>query len=337
MADGLITKFITPQKFPLVVEPANKGVTFQDFIGLLDEYHDFLKANMLKYGAILFRGFPVEGAKDFASVIKSMKTGSSLDYVGGDSPRNKITDGVYTSTEAPPNFKLSLHNELSYVKHYPTHIYFYCEIPPVADGETIIADARKVYQSVRESTKQRFIEKQLRYVSCYHNEGNFLSRLVKSHKSWTNVFETECIKEVERKCHENEIAFKWNKDNWLQISQIRPAILEHPQTKETVWFNQAHQYDFNPKMLGWWRYLAVKAVYCRPHTRLHEIYYGDNSKIARDDLYHVLDVLDDHTVAFPWQKGDVLALDNVLAMHGRNTFKGKRRILTSMTGKAGGK
>lgn len=255
-----------------------------------------------------------------------------MNYVGGDSPRKKIIDGVYTSTEAPPSFKIPLHNELSYVNSYPSHIYFYCETPPVEKGETIISDARKIYQAIDEEVKKRFSEKGLRYVSCYPHKSKLMNFVNKSHKSWIHVFETEDKKEVEEKCHQHQIDFTWHKNDWLQISQKRPAVISHPETQEPLWFNQAHHFDFNPKFLGWHRYLGTKILYCRKHTLLHEIFFADGTKIPREDLYHILDILDENTVYFPWQKGDVLILDNLLAMHGRETFTGKRRILTAMTG-----
>ena len=328
-------KFITKEEFPLVIEPKNKNVTLQDFFELLQENNEYFKSSLLKNGALLFRNFPVQNEHDFSRAIKTLNLGSFINYIGGDSPRTKITEGVYTSTEAPPSFKILLHNELSYVKKYPKHIYFYCQIAPEKDGETILGDARKIYSAVDSGVRKRFSEKQIKYVSAYYQKSpvlDLLNKMQRSHKTWTDVFETDCKEEVEKKCHENEFTFKWNQNNWIQFNQTRPATIQHPITQENVWFNQAHLYDFSPKLLGWWRYAGAKLLYCRKHMRLHEVFFGDDSEIPRDDLYHVMDVMEENTVAFPWQKGDMLVLDNVLAMHGRATFKGKRRVLAAMTG-----
>lgn len=329
------TKFITKEKFPLVIEPAQESPRPEEFLTLIDENNEYFRNQLLKYGAILFRNFPVHNEHDFSKVIKRLNLGKFLDYIGGDSPRNKITEGIYTSTEAPPSIKIPLHNELSFVNNHPKHIYFYCQIAPQKDGETIIGDARKIYAAVDEKIRQRFNEKRLKYVSCYYQTSfliDLINKIQKSHKTWLDVFETDCKMEVERKCRENDFTFKWNQNNWIQLSQVRPATMQHPITQEQCWFNQAHLFDFNPKLIGWWRYLGAKLLYCREHMRLHEIFFADNSKVPRQDLYHIMDVLDENTVAFPWQKGDVLILDNILAMHGRAPFTGKRRVLAAMTG-----
>jgi alpha-ketoglutarate-dependent taurine dioxygenase len=330
--DNVLTKFITPEKLPLVIEPADKKISFNEFLNLLHTNQCNFKEQLLAHGGILFRNFPIHNADDFRAAIKNLALGNFLNYIGGDSPRNKIIEGVYTSTEAPPSIKIPLHNELSYVKNYPSHICFFCEIAPTANGETIIADSRKIFHAIDKNVRDRFMNKGLRYVSCYPYKSALMNFINKSHKSWINVFETEDKSEVERKCKENEIMFKWNRDDWIQISQIRPAVIAHPQTQQQVWFNQAHHYDFNPKFLGWKNYIGAKILYFRKHTLLHEIFFADNSKIARDDLYHILDVLDAQSIYFPWQKGDLLVLDNVLAMHGRAPFSSKRRVLTAMTG-----
>lgn len=326
------TKFITKEELPLVIEPKNRNIEFAEFLNLLQEHNDFLKEKLLKHGGLLFRNFPIRQVPDFTSVIKHLNTGKFIDYIGGDSPRIKVTEGVYTSTEAPPSIKIPLHNELSFVKYHPSHIYFYCDTPPAEKGETILADARRVYDSIDKDVKKRFVEKQLKYVSCYHHKSKAMNFINRFHKSWVDVFETHDKQEVEEKCKACEFSYKWQQQDWLQISQVRPAAIPHVKTQEMIWFNQAHLFDFNPKLLGWGKYLGTKVLYAQKHKRLHEVFFADGTKIPRRDLYHILDKLDENTIYFPWQKGDVLVLDNVLAMHGRATFKGKRRILTAMTG-----
>lgn len=316
------------EQFPAVISPKKPTMKKEELLLLLKQENKFFKQLMLKTGALLFRGFPLSDVDDFADVIEGLGTGDCIDYIGGDSPRKKIKRNVYTSTEAPPSIKIPLHNELSFVKNYPSHIYFFCEIPTDAHGETIIGDCRKIYQAMDPQVMSRFVEKGIKYVSRYYYKSKLNSR---AHKTWINVFETEDKEEVERKCHENEFEFKWNKNDWIEVSQKRPAVMNHPKTNEKVWFNQVHLYDLNPKFLGWFYYLATKIVYFQKHTKLHDVYFGDGTPIPRADIYHVMDVLDANTVYFPWKKGDVLALDNVLAMHGRSTFAGKRRILAAMT------
>lgn len=328
---ALKSTFITKEQLPLVIEPEDSNITPLEFSKLLKEERAFLKEKLLQHGGLLFRNFPIKDHVDFANFIQQLNFGDFINYIGGDSPRKKICEGVYTSTEAPPYIKISLHNELSYLKTYPAHIYFYCETPPETGGETIIADARKVFQSIDNEVKNRFIEKQLRYVSCYYYKSDFMQFINRYHKSWIDVFETEDKSEVERKCIENDVKFEWNHNDWIKISQTRPATLKHPITDESVWFNQAHLYDLNPKLLGLWPYLGMKLLYLRKNTKLHEVFFADNTIIPQEDLYHILNVLDQNTTSFPWQKGDVMVLDNILSMHGRSTFTGKRRVLAAMT------
>lgn len=321
------------EPLPLVLRPRRR-TSRDDLLELVAAHRAELRRRLLDHGGILLRGFPVDSADDFSRVIDAFATGSAVGYIGGDSPRHKVTGPIYTSTEAPPAVKIPLHNELSFVRHHPKHIFFYCDIPPAQHGETILGDSRRIYAALDPDVRRRFIDKQLKYVSCYYGKSllmDLVNALQPSHKSWRDVFETRDRARVEQLCREHDFEFAWHDDNWIRISQTRPAATVHPETGEDVWFSQAHLYDFNPRLLGWWRWAGAKLMYARRHTRMHEIFHADGSRVRRRDLYHILDTLDACTVAFPWQRGDVLLLDNVLSMHGRATFSGKRRILAALT------
>src|SRR5437773_3057901 len=92
------------EALPLVVRP--KGCdSAGDLRSLLAEHGPVLKQKLLEHGGILFRDFGLGSAFDFQGVVDALSLGPSLDYIGGDSPRKKITASVYTSTEAPKSFK----------------------------------------------------------------------------------------------------------------------------------------------------------------------------------------------------------------------------------------
>lgn len=329
------TKLITKEKLPLVIEPVDSNLELSAYLDIISSEREFFNEALLDHGGLLFRNFPIRSPVDFASFIKKFSSEGFLSYIGGDSPRKKIYEEVYTSTEAPPSLKIPLHNELSYNKNYPSHIYFYCSTPAQEKGETTLADARQVYQSIKKEVRERFAKKGLLYVSAYYYKSkfmDFINHLQKGHRSWVEVFETSDKKQVEKICKENEIDFHWSKNEWLQMRQIRPAVISHPKTEEMVWFNQAHLFDLNRRLLGTWRYWGAKLLYLQKEKSLHQVFFANGEKIPEEDLYHIMDVLDAKTLFFPWQKGDVLVLDNLLAMHGRATFKGPRKVLTAMTG-----
>ncbi len=328
------TRFITNHEMPIVLEPS-KNLKREEFEELVKEENPFIRDCLKKYGCVLFRNCPIDGLEEFNSTVDHLGLGEKVNYVGGDSPRTKVKGRVYTSTEAPPAIPIPLHNEMSFLKeNYPKHICFYCDIPPKTGGETFIGDARKIYNDVDSGVRERFEKKGLKYISRYYYKSmvmDMMNRVQKGHKTWIDVFETDSKTEVEKRCRQKNFDFKWHSNDWLEISQVGPTWIAHPETKEKVWFNQIHLYDYNPRFIGFWRYMGVKMFYCRKNTLVHEATYADGSKISRNDMYHVMDVLDKHSVFFPWQRGDMMVCDNILAQHGRAPFTGPRRILTALT------
>jgi alpha-ketoglutarate-dependent taurine dioxygenase len=59
-------------------------------------------------------------------------------------------------------------------------------------------------------------------------------------------------------------------------------------------------------------------------------FYGDGSPIEPEVLDELREAYRQQTVAFPWEAGDVLLLDNMLVAHGRAPYIGARKVLVGM-------
>lgn len=60
--------------------------------------------------------------------------------------------------------------------------------------------------------------------------------------------------------------------------------------------------------------------------------YGDGTPITIEELDAVRRAYHESEVVYPWQRGDLLVVDNVLVAHGRKPFHGPRRVLAAMSG-----
>jgi alpha-ketoglutarate-dependent taurine dioxygenase len=317
---------------PLVIQ-APRASRPADLAELLERDKDAITARLLAAGAILFRGYSIRSPDDLGTLQAHL--GESMRYIGGDSPRTRLTkNGVYTSTEAMKSVTLPLHNELSYMDAQPRLVWFACLVPAARGGATVLADGRAVLASMDPAIRDRFERHGVRYTLGFRGPSlslEALDRVAKINKSWMDAFETTDRSVVERHCRETNARFEWTRGGHLVIETERPATTRHPITHERAWFNQAHLFHFNTRYLGRVRYELARAFFAATGLVPHDAHFGDGSLLGDDVIDHLFDVLGAHTVPVEWQAGDVLVLDNVLCMHGRQPFRGVRKIAVAMS------
>ncbi|MCT7952163.1 amino acid adenylation domain-containing protein [Ancylothrix sp. C2] len=312
--DLIKTEYLHPdQHFPLVIKPA---VTDVDLADWAKNNREFIEEKLLKHGGILFRGFtgPVVSAfEQFALSICSELFG---EY--GDLPREGVSGKVYGSTPYPADKAILFHSESSHLHRWPMKIWFFCVQPAQQGGETPIVDCRKIYQMLNPKLREKFAEKQIMYVRNYTDGLDV---------SWQDFFKTEDKSVVEKYCRQAGIEFEWKAGNNLRTRKIRPAIAKHPKTKEMVFFNQLPLHHIS--CLDTATRASLLSVFGEENLP-RNVYYGDGTPIEDSVMEEIQQIYAQVAVSFPWQAGDIIMLDNMLAAHSRNPFTGPRKIVVAM-------
>ncbi|HSR25634.1 MAG TPA: TauD/TfdA family dioxygenase, partial [Candidatus Eisenbacteria bacterium] len=110
--------------------------------------------------------------------------------------------------------------------------------------------------------------------------------------------------------------------------QVLDAVVRHPVTGQAVWFNQAHAFHIStldPDVQQGMRELFAEEDLPR------NVCYGDRGPIGAAEFDAIRAAIARATVSFRWQRGDVLMLDNMLAAHGREPYRGERRVVVGMS------
>lgn len=307
-----VQPLLAESSLPLLVQPAT------DAMSSLPALHNLARTHLHEVGGLLLRDFDVLGEQAFQRLVGGFGH-ELLRYEFGSTPRKAVEQGIYTSTEYPAHQVIPLHNEQSYTRQWPLKIWFHCVQPSNEGGDTPIADSRLIYQRIDPCLRQRFADKRLMYVRNY---GNGLDL------PWQQAFNSEDRDTVQAFCRANRIDFEWKADGELRTRQVCQAVARHPVSQDWVWFNQAHLFHLSnlaPAVRE-----GLLAVVEDPLELPRNVYYGDGSPLEDSALDEIRGVLDDCTLRFPWQQGDVLMLDNMLVAHGRASFKGARKIIVAM-------
>lgn len=269
--------------------------------------------------ALVFRGFGV--TEERLDPVMDRLLPNRLAYVHGNSPRTKVGDNVYTSTEYPAEFTISMHNELSYAHSWPARLMFCCVTAAETGGATPVVDAALWLGALDDEVRERFADG-VRYTQNLHGGAGL-------GKSWQGTFETDDRDAVNEFLAASHAVGEWRRDGSLRVAQLRPATVRHPRTGAEVWFNQSDQW--HTAALGDETGAALAKLL--PTDQLPQsVAFADGEPIPAEYVLQVRDRALEAAVDVDWRPGDVLLIDNLLVAHGRRPFTGSRRVLVAMSG-----
>lgn len=313
-----ISGLFASEYHPVVLRPEQGGDTsFEALSEFLAVHPLFVTELLQQHGGVLLRGVQVDSAERFNLCAEKLG-GTPFGYAGGNSPRKHVAGDVFTSTEYPASETISLHHEMSYLEEWPARLFFHCSEPAARGGQTSLAHSRDVHAAMPDAIKSIFRDKQICYIRHFHSGINI-------GKSWQSTYGTESRAGVEQILESQKSTWHWDTDGSLRVNTVCSAFATPPGSDSEIWFNQAEQW--HPSSL----HPQIRSMLQQAKMLSHDCTFGDGDAISDDLLAQVRSVLNANKLLFDWQKHDVLIIDNMLMMHGRESFSGIRKTLAYLS------
>ncbi len=322
-----------------LISPSRNQKNVANQIDFLNDNIDAINHLLLDKGAVVLRDFAPLAVEELEQAIKIIG-GKEVFYKGGLGPRTKVGKGVYTASDINKIFPIKLHQEMSYQDNFPDNVVFYCNSPATIRGETTLANIRKITQDMPVATRDKFLDLGVRYVSVFHDKHHRFREQLKKiipfylHLTWQDAFGSDDRDLVEAECQKRNLDVKWRKNGDLETTAILPAFRKHPATDERLWFNSIVSLHFNRRTLhsdfGNLIYYLRLVLYPNRKNLPNQVYFGDGSPIDYSELLPIYHAYDRNTYFHPWQKGDLMLLDNRIVAHGRNSYRGPRSVFASL-------
>lgn len=317
---------------PHVIKSAAGCRSADDLFSLIRETSGELRNTLNQDGALLLRGFDVHRYEVFAQVVSAIfEETDLLAYQGGTGHKTKFSDGVYSSTIIPSRFEISPHQEMSYLPQMPSCIAFYCRSPAKKGGRTPLVCGQQLHDRIPREIREQFEMKKIKYTRIYPAAGGPATRLLPNTiATWTQVFDTHDPRAVEAQCQAMGLDFEWMSNETLKTEVILPPIRVHPQRQQKIWCNQAHTFVPTPKYLGLPLYGVYRMLRAIPMLNQGRANFGDGSTIAYELIDGIHETLRPLRFYIDWEPGDILILDNLRILHGREPYEGNREHYAAM-------
>lgn len=323
---------------PLIYTASGQGI-----LPFLESRADEIRRGLLTHGAVLFKGFGVTEPALFEEAAKRIDPELKNDYLG-TSPRNKITDFVFSASELPPHFPIMQHCEMSFLPHAPRKLFFCCRIAPEKGGETPVCDFAAVYDDLDPAIRKEFEEKGITTIRNYSGPGQ-KGGSVKQLKPWPDMFLSTDKNRVEEICREHELEAVWLPGDALRLINTRPAVKIHPVSGRKVWYNHTQVFHSAAARLEY-AHIAARQKTLRsyslslflkvndlwesltrkPEERAMHVRFGNGDEIPEKYVAHLMDTIWKNLYVSPWQAGDFIAIDNYRTAHGRLPYSGPREV-----------
>jgi Taurine catabolism dioxygenase TauD, TfdA family len=347
-------------RLPFILSPPPPDAAGSSSIVTPDDAVHFVKTHRRRidealdqYGAVLFRGFPLEGPKDFDTFVQSWDGWNDLSYDRSMSfaVRKRFGDSAprICTTNEGKSGGLVFHHEQAQTPLWPSNVFFCCELPaaPGDGGATGLVSSEKVYTELQKRHPdfcRKCEEYGVRY-TVYAGPTQDTSK--GAGRSWKSFFHVDSKDDCEHKMKAGGWTWEWgvgpSKD-----SQVGPDFLKcttpvlecvkvAPGTTKKCFFNQliattANALEFSKVGIDGGGYDPLKDVPTQEGIDAC-VRFGNGDQVPLSVLLEAKQICEDMSIDVQWQKGDVALISNYLMMHARRPWngpEGTRKLLASL-------
>ncbi|XP_038693232.1 clavaminate synthase-like protein At3g21360 [Tripterygium wilfordii] len=302
-------KVVDGETMPLVLIPQDSNKNdLESLLLALKNNKEWFEQMIIKNSAVLLRGFQVDNPQDFNEIIETFGW-EDIRYIG-PAPRTHIYKRIWTANEGPLSEFIYYHHEMVLFKDHPKQLMLFCEIPPPEGGETPFVPSFRVTERMLEEFPEAVAKmeaKGLRYTFTALNDDNKGSM---RGRGWKDAFGTPDPAECERRCKALGMDVEWLQDGSLK------TILG-PRTLTTV-------FDGRKGRKMWFN--TIVGMHGK---ELSTATMADGTEIPENVVKRCGEIIEEESIQFKWEKGDVLFFDNVALLHGRRPSLPPRRVLVA--------
>tara|TARA_B100000609_G_scaffold198932_1_gene199903 strand:+ start:546 stop:1505 length:960 start_codon:yes stop_codon:yes gene_type:complete len=270
-----------------------------------------------EHGAVLVRGLPLAKPEEFDAVVSALGY-PNFSYANSLSNAYRInhTPRVFSANEAPADVTIFLHHEMAQTPFYPSKLIFFCQVAAGQGGATPVCRSDILWERLKAEQGMFAADcetKGLRYTNVMPGEADTESGMG---RSWQSTLSVDSRNAAEVRLAKLGYTWEWQANGDLSVTTpVLPAVRRLANAR-TSFFNQLIA-AFN----GW------KDTRNDPSRAIR---FGDGSLLNPTDVAAASSIADELTFDIPWQQGDIALVDNYVAMHGRRTFEGTRKVLASL-------
>jgi len=301
-----------PLEIRATAEDNAKGAAY------FDENKDMIKAELLKYGAIWFRGFDLmKDVKGYREMHERMGMDPCLDPLHSSGLRKFASerDALYEEVNKASlrGHYIGLHCE-STAKRTAAYAAFVCfQKATEGGGRFLVADGAAILAELDTALLQKLYDRKIRISVSNLDIPPGTPGIIKD--GFKNLVDAAVAPKFDM---DLEMIYESDgKPGRLQaVETAESPINRHPVTGMPVWFNNAHNHA---------RKLRDRRPCGVPEVGMTEVFYADVMEpLSLEDCSEIKRASEKHITALAMEPGDVLFVDNYRALHGRDVFQGDR-------------